>query len=158
MTAGRRLRSSARWRLNQLDGRKEPRLAHIYNQNCEERRSQAEAFHSVPSLSALHRDLLSRRRSCHVLLERGRGQSSPIRRVLRARRSGQEDRSVGERKRFNGSVPLLVRVSKYCFLFHATCPGNLVLHWNNKLSFRKKKHIHSYARRLHVLIDEENQL
>lgn len=46
-------------------------------------------------------------------------------------------------------VPLLVRVSKYCFLFHATCPGNLVLHWNNKLSFRKKKHIHSYARRLH---------
>lgn len=50
-------------------------------------------------------------------------------------------------------VPLLVRVSKYCFLFHAIRAGNLILKWNNKLSFRKKKHIHSYVRRFHVCTD-----
>ena len=54
------------------------------------------------------------------------------------------------------SVPLIVRVSSYCFLFRASCPGNLVMQWSNKLSFKKKKVIHAYVRRLHVGIVGEN--
>ena len=53
-------------------------------------------------------------------------------------------------------MPLIVRVSSYCFLFRASCPGNLVMQWSNKLSFKKKKVVHAYVRRLHVGIAGEN--
>lgn len=54
-------------------------------------------------------------------------------------------------------VPLLIRVSSYCFLFHPSCAGNLVLHWSNKLSFKKKKSVHAYVRRFHVGAGEKGE-
>lgn len=48
------------------------------------------------------------------------------------------------------SVPLLIRISEYCYLFHSKEPGMLVQTWNNKLSFQKKKKIHCYVRQYKV--------
>lgn len=48
------------------------------------------------------------------------------------------------------SVPLLIRISEYCYLFHSKEPGMLVQTWNNKLSFQKKKTIRCYVRQYKV--------
>ena len=48
------------------------------------------------------------------------------------------------------SVPRLFRISEYCFLFHSSKPGMLIQTWSNQLSFRNKKHIHSYIRKYSV--------
>lgn len=148
--AGRHLRASPRWRCSQWNEAIQPRLGCSPHQTWQIRRHEAKALHSLSSFPAIHWNLLQRERPCHVFLEGRIQQSLAIRLRFLPRWIELVFQCVGKMRWVRSRVPLLVRVSRYCFLFQAKRAGSLVLQWNNKLSFRKSKDIHLYARRYSV--------